>query len=76
MTAIFPYAMVLRPLREIGEIGGARLESLLSDGADGYQLLCPKCSRNPQISGTRFEGALERLRAAGITEVDISRLPF
>lgn len=42
----------------------------------GYELLCPKCGRNPQIGRARFEAALVALKAAGITEVDISVLPF
>lgn len=40
--------------------------------SEGLELLCPTCGRNPQIS----EANLEKLRAAGIAEVDISRLPF
>lgn len=42
----------------------------------GYELLCPKCGRNPQISRARFEEAMTALTAAGIAEVDISSLPF
>jgi hypothetical protein len=41
----------------------------------GTQFLCPKCGRNPQISQDRLKGAMAGLKAAGITEVDISRLP-
>lgn len=72
-TVLAPYAMVLRPIlatqREIAE---RRLFDY--DSPTGYQFLCPTCGRNPQISGKRFEAALKGLRAAGITEVDISRL--
>jgi hypothetical protein len=38
----------------------------------GRELLCPTCGRNPQLSQEK----LNLLQAAGITEVDISRLPF
>lgn len=38
----------------------------------GLELNCPKCGRNPQLS----EEKLNLLRGAGITELDISRLPF
>lgn len=46
------------------------LMELRQDG--GVELLCPKCGRNPQLSLEK----LNVLRTAGITEVDISRLPF
>lgn len=41
-----------------------------------WEFLCPKCGRNPQINGDLFRDAMAGLIAAGITEVDISRLPF
>lgn len=40
------------------------------------EFLCPKCRRNPKRTLEQFTQDMERLRAARITEVDISVLPF
>lgn len=61
-----PYVRVLRPL-ELTEDGW-------KEGS--YELLCPKCGRNPQINGARLKSAMAALNEAGIAEVDISSLPF
>jgi hypothetical protein len=38
--------------------------------------LCPRCGRAPQVRLDRWPGVAAGLEAAGITEVDISKLPF
>lgn len=43
---------------------------------DLVEFLCPKCGRNPKRKLDLFTQDMERLRAAEITEVDISLLPF
>lgn len=75
-AVLSPYARLLR------DDPGTRYEdnndgtwTLHADGA-GYALLCPKCGRNPQISGARWKAAIDGLKAAGFSEVDISSLPF
>lgn len=40
---------------------------------DGTEFCCPKCARNPQKRQDWMESFMAGIRAAGITEVDISR---
>jgi hypothetical protein len=40
---------------------------------EGTEFRCPKCPRNPQKSQEWMETFMAGIRAAGITEVDISR---
>ncbi len=58
--------------------GGYRLVQFVTTWGDpmrpvGTEFCCPKCPRNPQKSREWMETFMAGIRAAGITEVDISR---
>jgi hypothetical protein len=43
---------------------------------EGGRVRCPRCGRNPHLTPERWTAAMRGLRDTGITEVDISDLPF
>ena len=47
------------------------------DSRDGlFEFVCPRCGRHTEIRYDRMEQAWPALAEAGITQLDISRLPF
>lgn len=67
---------VVHPTAETKRPYELRERRLQPAGPTTYELCCPKCSRNVQMRFDTWRDAWTRLVDAGITYLDVSRLPF